>query len=233
MVPLSQSGSPLHRHSPWLTVFTGSLLLARLRTSFVPFACVFAAMSRGDDLRQLAAQLTMLATLEDSIVLGISTVMGTAGSGGSAAPTAAGSPAATTAATASSAASSTPLRNLSSHVAATALLRAATTTSASSRARSRSRSPVPQPKRAPRRSSSTATSVRGSAATSAHSSWHAGSPAPHMEQAMAPPASVSRTPRFLGSPVLGGSGLVTGLSSAAHQSPPVSSASLASLVHST
>ena len=92
------------------------------------------AMSRGDHLRQLAAQLTMLAALEDSVALGISRVMGTASSGGSIASTAAGSHAPSAAATAPSAAPSTPLRDLSSHEAATALLRAAATTSASSRA---------------------------------------------------------------------------------------------------
>ena len=145
-------------------MFIGSLLSVRLRTSLVPFACVFVTMSRGDDLRQLAAQLTMLATLEDSIVLGISKVMGTAGSGGSTASTAAGSHAASAAATASPVASSTSLRELSSHEAATALPRAAATTAASSRARSRSRSPAPLPKRAPRRSSSTVSVARGSVA---------------------------------------------------------------------
>ena len=49
-------------------------------------------MSRGDELRQLAAQLSVLAALEDSIALGLSRVMGPAGSGRSAAPAAAGSP---------------------------------------------------------------------------------------------------------------------------------------------
>ena len=52
----------------------------------VPPPCL---MSRGDELRQLAGQLTALAALEDSIALGLSRVMGTAGSGRSAAPTAA------------------------------------------------------------------------------------------------------------------------------------------------
>ena len=108
-------------------------------------------MSRGDDLRRLAAQLTALAELEESIAHGLSRVMGSAGSGGSAASTA------SAAATASPAASSTPLRERSGQVAATALLRAAG-------ARSRSRSPAPIPKRAPRRSSSVATVARGSVA---------------------------------------------------------------------
>ena len=114
-------------------------------------------MSRGDDLRRLAAQLTALAELEDSVAVGISRVLGSAG-------TAAGSHAASAAATASLVASSTSLRELSSHEAATALPRAAATTAASSRARSRSRSPVPLPKRAPRRSSSTVSVARGSVA---------------------------------------------------------------------
>ena len=114
-------------------------------------------MSRGDDLRGLAAQLTALAELEDSVAVGISRVLGSAG-------TAAGSHAASAAATASPVASSTSLRELSSHEAAMALLRAAATTAASSRARSRSRSPVPLPKRAPRRCSSTVSVARGSVA---------------------------------------------------------------------
>ena len=109
-------------------------------------------MSRGDDLRRLAAQLTALAELEESIAHGLSRVMGSAGSGGSAASTAASA-----AATASPAASSTLLQERSGQVAATALLRAAG-------ARSRSRSPAPLPKRAPRRSSSAATVARGSVA---------------------------------------------------------------------
>ena len=113
-------------------------------------------MSRGDDLRRLAAQLTVLAELEDSVAVGISRVLGSAG-------TAAGSHAASAAATASPVASSTSLRELSSHEAATALPRAAATTAASSRARSRSRSPVPLPKRAPRRFS-TVSVARGSVA---------------------------------------------------------------------
>ena len=38
-------------------------------------------MSRGDELRQLAAQLSVLAALEDSIALGLSRVMGPASPG--------------------------------------------------------------------------------------------------------------------------------------------------------
>ena len=100
---------------------------------------------------------TVLAELEDSVAVGISRVLGSAG-------IAAGSHAASAATTALPVASSTSLRELSSHEAATALPRAAATTAASSRARSRSRSPVPLPKRAPRRSSSTVSVARGSVA---------------------------------------------------------------------
>ena len=109
-------------------------------------------MSRGDDLRRLAAQLTALAELEESIAHGLSRVMGSAGSGGSAASTA------SEAATASPAASSTPLRERSGQVAATAL-------AACSRGPAPAlASPAPIPKRAPRRSSSVATVARGSVA---------------------------------------------------------------------
>ena len=121
-----------------------------------PLPVLFWLMSRGDDLCWLAAQLTALAELEESIAHGLSRVMGSTGSGGSggsAAPAAASAPV-----TASTTASSTPLRGRSSQVAAMALLRA-------SGARSRSRSPAPLPKRAPRRSSSVATvAPRGSVA---------------------------------------------------------------------
>ena len=96
--------------------------------------------------------------LEDSIALGLSRVMGPAGSGRSAAPSSAGSPTAP-AATAAPSAVPSP-----SHEVAASLLRTATLTSASSRARSRSRSLAPLPKRTPRRSSSTASGLRGSVA---------------------------------------------------------------------
>ena len=110
-------------------------------------------MARGDDLRRLAAQLTALADLEESIAHGLSRVMGSAGSGSSVVSTAVSA-----AATSPLAASSTPVQSRSSQVAAKALTRAAG-------ARSRSRSPAPLPKRAPRRSSSVATVVpRGSVA---------------------------------------------------------------------
>ena len=118
-------------------------------------------MSRCDELRQLAAQLSVLAALEDSIALGLSKVMGPAGSGRSAAPSDAGSPSAPAAPAASPAVPSP------SHQVAASLLRSATLSSATPRARTRSRSPVPLPKRAPRaprRSSSTASGLRGSVA---------------------------------------------------------------------
>ena len=65
---------------------------------FCPLSLVLRApaclMSRGDELRQLAAQLSVLAALEDSIALGLSRVMGPAGPGRAAAPPDAGSPSA-------------------------------------------------------------------------------------------------------------------------------------------
>ena len=84
-------------------VFLCSLLLpfplplarsAFFAPSFWCSALPFCLMSRGDELRQLAAQLSVLAALEDSIALGLSRVMGPAGSGRSAAPPDAGSPSA-------------------------------------------------------------------------------------------------------------------------------------------
>ena len=115
-------------------------------------------MSRGDELRQLAAQLSVLAALEDFIALGLSRVMGPAGSGRSACLPFAGSPS-VPAATAAPSVVHSP-----GHEVSASLLRSATLTSASSRARTRSRSPAPLPKRAPRRSSSTASGLRGSVA---------------------------------------------------------------------
>ena len=125
-------------------------LSAQFLPLWCPLLCVFlapclAAMTCAG----FAAQLTALAELEDSVAVGISRVLGSAGT-------------ASAGATASPVVSSTSLRELSSHEAATALPRAAATTTASSRARSRSRSPAPLPKRAPRRSSSTVSVARGS-----------------------------------------------------------------------
>ena len=123
---------------------------AFLAPSFWCSALPLCLMSRGDELRQLAAQLSVLAALEDSIALGLSRVMGPAGSGRSAAPPDAGLPS-VPAATAAPSVVPSP-----SYEVAASLLRSATLTSASSRARTRSRSPAPLPQRAPRRSSSTA-----------------------------------------------------------------------------
>ena len=63
---------------------------------FCPFSLAVCAlgclMSRGDGLRQLAAQLSVLAALEDSIAVGLSRVMGPASPGRVAVPPDAGSP---------------------------------------------------------------------------------------------------------------------------------------------
>ena len=118
-------------------------------------------MSRGDELRQLAAQLSVLAALEDSIALGLSRVMGPAGSGRAAAPPDAGAPSAPAVNAASAA---PPVVPSPSHEVAASLLRSASLTAASPRIRTRSRSPAPLPKRAPRRSSSVASGLRGSVA---------------------------------------------------------------------
>ena len=66
----------------------------------------FCFMSRGDELRQLAAQLSVLAALEDSVALGLSRVVGPAGSGRSAASLTTGSPSAPAATAAPSVATS-------------------------------------------------------------------------------------------------------------------------------
>ena len=111
-------------------------------------------MSRADALRRLSAQLSALAELEEAVAQGISSVIGSTVSAGSAGSTAV--PAVTSAACSSS---STPLRA----AATAALVRPAVALTAPSGARSRSRSPAPLPKRAPRRSHSVA-SMRGSVA---------------------------------------------------------------------
>ena len=132
---------------------------------FCPFSLALRApaclMSRGDELRQLAAQLSVLAALEDSIAQGLSRVMGPAGPGRAAAPPVAGSPSAP-AVHAEPAAP--PVVPSPSHEVAASLLRSASLTAASPRTRTRSRSPAPLPKRAPRRSSSVASGLRGSVA---------------------------------------------------------------------
>ena len=138
------------------------LLCSWFAPHFLPF--LFGAprhMSRGDELRQLAAQLSVLAALEASIALGLSGVMGPAGPGRAAAPPDAGSHSAP----AANAASAAPLVMPSpSHEVAASLLRSASLRAASPRTRTRSRSPAPLPKRAPRRSSSVASGLRGSVA---------------------------------------------------------------------
>ena len=157
------------RHScPWrltgVSLLTAPAVLPALGSQriFCPSlwcsASPFCLMSRGDELRQLAAQLSVLAALEDSIALGLSRVMGPAGSGRSAAPPAAG-PSSAPAATAAP-----PVVPSPSHEVAASLLRSASLRAASPRTRTRSRSPAPLPKRAPRRSSSVASGLRGSVA---------------------------------------------------------------------
>ena len=137
----------------------------RIFASFSLAACALGfLMSRGDELRQLAAQLSVLAALEDSIAVGLSRVMGPASPGRGAVPPDTGSPLAPAApaAAAVSAAVSSP-----SHEVAASLLRSASLRAASPRTRTRSRSPAPLPKRAPRaprRSSSVASGLRGSVA---------------------------------------------------------------------
>ena len=121
-------------------------------------------MSRGDALRQLAAQLSVLAALEDTIAVGFSSVMGPASPGRGAASPVSNSPlvSAAPAAPAASAPAPSPC-----HEVAASLLRSASLRASSPRTRTRSRSPAPLPKRAPRasrRSSSVASGLRGSVA---------------------------------------------------------------------
>ena len=121
-------------------------------------------MSRGDELRQLAAQLSVLAALEDSIAVGLSRIMGPASPGRAAVPPDAGSPLAPAVPAAAAVPATVPSP---SHEVAASLLRSASLRAASPRTRTRSRSPAPLPKRAPRaprRSSSVASGLRGSVA---------------------------------------------------------------------
>ena len=143
-------------HRSWLAAHFCSFSLAACALGFL--------MSRGDELRQLAAQLSVLAALEDSIAVGLSRVMGPASPGRGAVPPDTGSPLAPAALAAAAvpAAVSSP-----SHEVAASLLRSASLRAASPRTRTRSRSPAPLPKRAPRaprRSSSVASGLRGSVA---------------------------------------------------------------------
>ena len=121
-------------------------------------------MSRGDELRQLAAQLSVMAALEDSIAVGLSRVMGPASPGRGAASPVSGSPLAPAAPAAAAVPAAAPSP---SHEVAASLLRSASLRATSPRTRTRSRSPAPLPKRAPRaphRSSSVASGLRGSVA---------------------------------------------------------------------
>ena len=121
-------------------------------------------MSRGDALRQIAAQFSVLAALEDTIAASLSSVMGPASPGRAVVPP----DASTTLAQAVPQAGAVPAAApVSSHEVAASLLRSASLRASSPRARTRSRSPAPLPKRAPRvprRSSSVASSMRGSVA---------------------------------------------------------------------
>ena len=135
-----------------------------LAAHFCPFSLAVCAlrflMSRGDELRQLAAQLSVLAALEDSIAVGLSRVMGPASPGRGVVPPDTGSPLAPAVPAAAAVPAAVPSP---SHEVAASLLRSASLRAASPR----SRSPAPVPKRAPRaprRSSSVASGLRGSVA---------------------------------------------------------------------
>ena len=121
-------------------------------------------MSRGDTLRQIAAQFSVLAALEDSIAANLSSVMGPGSPGRAVVPP----DASTTQAQAAPQAGAVPAAaSVPGHELAASLLRSASLRASSPRARTRSRSPAPLPKRAPRaprRSSSVASSMRGSVA---------------------------------------------------------------------
>ena len=82
-------------------------------------------MSRGDELRQLAAQLSVLAALEDSIAVGLSRVMGPASPGRVSVPPDAGSPSAPVV---QAAAAAPPVVPSPSHEVAASLLRSASLT---------------------------------------------------------------------------------------------------------
>ena len=143
-------------HRSWLAAHFCSFSLAACALGFL--------MSRGDELRQLAAQLSVLAALEDSIAVGLSRVMGPASPGRGVASPVTGSPLAPAAPTAAAASAAVPSP---SHEVAASLLRSASLRATSPRTRTRSRSLAPLPKRAPRaprRSSSVASGLRGSVA---------------------------------------------------------------------
>ena len=145
-----------------------SFLVSGSQRTFCPLPFLDCAlgrhMSRGDALRQLAAQLSVLAALEDTIAVGFSSVMGPASPGRSAASPVSSSPLASAAPAASAASAPAPSP---CHEVAASLLRSASLRASSPRTRTRSRSPAPLPKRAPRaprRSSSVASGLRGSVA---------------------------------------------------------------------
>ena len=143
---------------------TCSFLRSWLAAHFCSFPAVCALglfMSRGDELRQLAAQLSVLAALEDSIAVGLSRVMGPASPGRGAVPPDTGSPLAPAAPAAAAVPAAVPSP---SHEVAASLLRSASLRATSPRTRTRSRSPAPLPKRGPRRSSSVVSGLRGSVA---------------------------------------------------------------------
>ena len=104
-------------------------------------------MSRGDALRQIAAQFSVLAALEDTIAASLSSVMGPASPGRAAVPPDASTPLAPVVPPAAAVPAAAPSP---SHEVAASLLRSASLRASSPRTRTRSRSPAPLPKRAPR-----------------------------------------------------------------------------------
>ena len=178
--------------APAVSIALGS---QRIFCPLSPVVCALGClMSRGDELRQLAAQLSVLAALEDSIALGLSRVMGPASPGRAAASPDAGSPSAPAV---NAAAAAPPVVPSPSHEVAASLLRSASLRAASPRTRTRSRSPAPLPKRAPRRSSSVASGLRGSVAL-AESGLVTG--LGHQELPTGPASPVAPFPRLSRSP---------------------------------
>ena len=103
-----------------------SFLVSGSQRTFCPLPFLDCAlgrhMSRGDALRQLAAQLSVLAALEDTIAVGFSSVMGPASPGRGAASPVSSSPLASAAPAASAASAPAPSP---SHEVAASLLRSA------------------------------------------------------------------------------------------------------------
>ena len=108
-------------HRYWLAAHFCLLSLAVCALGFL--------MSRGDKLRQLAVQLSVLAKLEDSIAVGLSRVMGPASPGRGAVPPDTGSPLAPAARAAAAVPAAVPSP---SHEVAASLLRSASLRAASS-----------------------------------------------------------------------------------------------------